>query len=57
MLALEGDRQIVTEAFELCESAKDEAQIPEPRINPAVREPENAPKRRWGTPSSPGLAL
>jgi hypothetical protein len=45
MLALEGDKKTVTEAFELCESVKDEPQIPDPRINPAEREPENAPKR------------
>ena len=45
VLALEGDKQTVIEAFELCESVKDEPQIPDPRINAAVREPENAPKR------------
>ncbi len=45
MLALEGDKQTVTEAFELCESVKDEPQIPDPRIVDAVREPEEAPKR------------
>ena len=44
MLALEGDQQTVTEAFELCESVKDEPQIPAPRINAAVREPEHVPK-------------
>ena len=45
MLALEGDKKTVSEAFELCESVKDEPQIPDPRINPAVRVPENAPTR------------
>ncbi len=44
MLALMGDKQTVTEAFELCESVKDEPQISDPRINAAVREPENAPQ-------------
>ncbi|MDP6037029.1 MAG: hypothetical protein QGG64_00605 [Candidatus Latescibacteria bacterium] len=45
MLALEGDKQTVTEAFELCESVKDEPQIPDPRIDAAIREPEEAPRR------------
>ncbi|MDP6700363.1 MAG: hypothetical protein QGH25_11990, partial [Candidatus Latescibacteria bacterium] len=45
MLALEGDKETVTEAFELCESVKGEPPIADPRINDAVREPENAPRR------------
>jgi hypothetical protein len=45
MLALEGDEATVTEAFELCESVKDEPQIADPRIVPAIREPEDRPRR------------
>ncbi|NQW17845.1 MAG: hypothetical protein HQ478_10220 [Chloroflexi bacterium] len=45
MLALEGDKETVTAAFELCESIKGEPEITEARIQPYVREPQNAPKR------------
>lgn len=45
MLALEGDEKTVTEAFEICESVKDEPQIAAPRIVPPVREPEDRPRR------------
>ena len=46
MLALEGDKETVTAAFELCESVKDEPQIPQANLIPYVRVPENAPKRQ-----------
>ncbi len=45
VLALEGDRQTVIEAFELCESVKDEPRIPAPRLEHTVRHPDNAPRR------------
>ena len=45
VLALEGDKETVTEAFELCKSVKGEPQILSPRINDAIRVPEEAPQR------------
>ncbi len=45
VLALEGDEETVTEAFELCESIKGEPQIADPRVDPAIRVPSNRPRR------------
>ena len=46
MLALEGDRETVLEAFELVESIKGEPQFESPRLVPYVREPETSPAHR-----------
>jgi hypothetical protein len=45
MLALEGDKETVTTAFELCESIKGEPVITGANVGPYVREPDTAPKR------------
>jgi hypothetical protein len=45
MLALEGDKETVTTAFELCESIKGEPAISNANLGPYVREPDTAPKR------------
>ena len=45
MLALEGEHDVVLNAFELIESIKGEEQFESPRLVPYVREPETAPSR------------
>ena len=45
ILALEGDRQTVENAFELVEKLKAEEELQSPRLEPAVRVPKQAPKR------------
>jgi len=45
MLALEGEKEVVVNAFELVESIKGEPQFDPPRLVPYVREPETAPSR------------
>ena len=44
MLALEGDKETVMAAFELCESVKGEPPIRGANLGAYVREPENAPR-------------
>ncbi len=46
ILALEGEKEIVLEAFELVESIKGEPQFDPPRLIPYVREPETAPSKK-----------
>lgn len=43
ILALEGDRETVQEAFELVEGLKGEERLQSPRLSPEVRIPETAP--------------
>ena len=45
MLALEGEHDVVLEAFELIEDIKGEPQFDPPRLVPYIREPETAPSR------------
>ena len=45
MLALEGEHDVVLNAFELIENIKGEEQFESPRLVPYVREPETAPSR------------
>ena len=45
MLALEGEHDVVLEAFELIEGIKGEPQFDPPRLVPYIREPETAPSR------------
>ncbi len=45
ILALEGDRQTVENAFELVEQLKAEEELQSPRLEPAVRIPKQAPER------------
>ena len=45
MLALEGEHDVVREAFELIEDIKGEPQFDPPRLVPYIREPETAPSR------------
>jgi hypothetical protein len=46
VLALEGDKETVTEALELCESIKGELQIEDARPIPYVRDPQYVPVRQ-----------
>ena len=45
MLALEGEHDVVLEAFELIEDIKGEPQFDPPRLVPYIREPETSPSR------------
>ena len=45
MLALEGEHDVVLEAFELIEGIKGEPQFDPPRLVPYIREPETSPSR------------
>ena len=45
ILALEGDRETVKNAFELVEKLKAEEELQSPRLEPAVRVPDQAPER------------
>ena len=45
MLALEGEHDVVLEAYELIEGIKGEPQFDPPRLVPYIREPETAPSR------------